>query len=305
MKFAVTGSSGFIASSLCRELAAQGIDLIRISKSHHLRQEASTSIFVVTADSSDDVFADALKGVDVVIHLAGLAHRPELLSSYSDYSYYHNANCIYTKKLLCASIACRVKRFVFVSSIGVRSLSKSSPYVPNNYSITKAFAEQLIATASSCSRLEYVIIRPPLVYAEGCPGNLSRLLRLFRLVPFNVFSSFDAKKSFISLASLIEVLCLSAVRPQLANKTYEVADPTPLSVSLLAQLFYGNPSPNPLLCFLSSLLKWLACRFFPMSSFNLQVTHDLLIDSTPFRTDSGWSPLVVNSPPYSCSFFSS
>lgn len=304
MKFAVTGSSGFIASYLCRKLVAQGVDLVSLSSSSVQHEGAFDSTFVLTPESPEELFVEALKDVDVVIHLAGLAHRPRLLSSYADYLPYHNANCVYTKKLLVASIVARVKRLVFVSSIGAQSLSSPSAYIPNNYTITKAFAELLVATASSSSSLEFVIIRPPLVYAKGCPGNLARLRHLFRSLPFNVFSAFDAKKSFISLPNLIEVLCLSAVHPRLANKTYEVSDPTPLSVSLLAQLFYKNPSPSLVLRILSRILKTLVSLLFRRSRFYLQVTSEQLVDSTPFMRDSGWSPSANNSPPDSCSFFS-
>src|SRR5690606_7202055 len=84
------------------------------------------------------------------------------------------------------AIAAGVKRFIFVSSIGVNGAhtngapfsedSEPSPHA--DYAVSKLEAERGLWKLVQGTDMELVIIRPPLVYAGHAPGNFKRLLAL-------------------------------------------------------------------------------------------------------------------------------
>ena len=85
-----------------------------------------------------------------------------------------------------AAVCANVKRFVYVSSIGVLgnstigckfdNQSECNPKEP--YSISKMEAEISLREISESSNMEVVIVRTPLVFGPNAPGNFHRLLRL-------------------------------------------------------------------------------------------------------------------------------
>ncbi len=65
MKVAITGSSGLIGSALITALAARGDEVVRVVRSNAGPTDCAWDIYAGTID------ADALAGVDAVVHLAG------------------------------------------------------------------------------------------------------------------------------------------------------------------------------------------------------------------------------------------
>lgn len=152
--------------------------------------------------------ADIFEGVDVVIHLAGIAHQR---ASAADY---HQVNVEGSRRLAQAASAAGVRRFIFLSS--VKAMGASSSTQPRTeedvtqkltaYGASKREAEQVLAGISESTDMAVVILRPALIYGPGAKGNLSLIARAVSLgVPCPVERG---RRSMLSLAAALELFVL-------------------------------------------------------------------------------------------------
>jgi nucleoside-diphosphate-sugar epimerase len=180
MRVLVTGASGFVGAALCRELLARG-HFVRaaVRRSGPPPQTPGAAQEVLVQDFAGDFDRRALlAGLDVVVHLAAIAHReaPE--------AEIRRVNVEATVKLAEAA-AGEVRRFVFMSSAKVHgedsgegSFVETSPQRPEDaYGRAKLEAERLLDDLAARRGMELSLIRPPLVYGPGVKANFLRLLR--------------------------------------------------------------------------------------------------------------------------------
>src|SRR5207342_3209779 len=109
-----------------------------------------------------------------------------------------------------------VRRFVLMSSALVlgqaspgRSFNESDAPAPATpYAHSKLDSETRLMEAARGSQLEWVILRPPMVYGPGVRGNFRRLVQLVRAgVPLPLGAA-TAPKSFIGIDNLADaVVC--------------------------------------------------------------------------------------------------
>ena len=134
----------------------------------------------------------ALRGADAVIHSAGLAHgmsgRPE--------DDYRSINTEATTALARAAEKAGAKRFIFLSSIRAQTgptaetvlTEMDEPRPTDAYGRSKLAAEESLARLG----LDWVALRPTLVYGPGVKGNMGALLELARLplpLPLGAFKN--------------------------------------------------------------------------------------------------------------------
>ena len=139
MKIAITGASGFIGSVLIDELKLQDINYIAVSSD---------------LLNDNERLKNELVGVDVVVHLAGLAHR--LGKAVPSAEEFEKANVKLTQWLVDAANISSVKRFIFISSISVYGLNGSkepihveTPLNPtDDYGRSKLAAEKIVLDES-------------------------------------------------------------------------------------------------------------------------------------------------------------
>src|SRR3990167_9945321 len=77
MKIAVTGANGFIGAALTHKFCEKGYDvrgIVRL-KERLLNCNSHLEIFALGEINSESNWNDALKGIDVVIHLASRVHK--------------------------------------------------------------------------------------------------------------------------------------------------------------------------------------------------------------------------------------
>jgi nucleoside-diphosphate-sugar epimerase len=262
----VTGASGFIGRAVVAELADAG---------HQVRAAARRSPEQVTAGPNED-FARTLSatafprgvrsphvetvlhadlehgidwqalvaGVEFVVHLAGIAHRPRRRTSGSEEERHDRVNHLATADLAHAAAAAGVRRLVFISSVRAQSGPASErviteadePRPVDAYGRSKLAAELAVAR----SGLDFAILRPVLVYGPGVKGNLRALMRLAaRPVPLP-FGAFTNPRSLLSLHNLVSAITHVLSHPACCGGTYLVADPRPLPLrDIVAALRLG------------------------------------------------------------------
>ncbi|MDQ3267811.1 MAG: NAD-dependent epimerase/dehydratase family protein, partial [Pseudomonadota bacterium] len=183
MKFMISGADGFVGKALCAELLRRGQSVSGAVRSKNSLIENAEAIVVGAIDSETN-WADALRYVDVVIHLAARVHVMRENAS-DPLGAFLKVNLHGTSNLARQAACSGVKRLVYVSSIKVNGEQTSAtqsftemdePHPQDFYSISKWQAEQALWRIARESGLEIVILRPPLVYFSSVKGNFAQML---------------------------------------------------------------------------------------------------------------------------------
>jgi dihydroflavonol-4-reductase len=224
--FLVTGGTGFIG----RHLLARIPGPVRCLTRRAVAPSASSVEFVQADLVSGAGVAEALRGVDCVIHLAGVikALRP------ADY-YTGNAR---TSETLARAAAGRELRFVHVSSLaavgpaGSAPLTEDAPCHPiSDYGKSKLEGEQAVRAILP----DAVVIRPPVVYGPADTG----VLEIFRSVARGwslEISGGERWFSFVYVDDLIDGLLRAACHPGAPGRTYFLSSPEPSTWTELTAL---------------------------------------------------------------------
>lgn len=220
---AVTGASGFVGRYLCPDLRQRGMRVIALSREVLAGNELTRH----------------LMGVDTVVHLAARAHI--LNETVQDpVAAFQVANVILTQILWKAAVQASVRRFIFVSTAGVLGAvspidgfdDSSAPAPHDAYTASKLEAEKFLIQQSS-GVTEVAIVRPPLIYGPGAPGNLMRLMRVaMRGWPLPI-GDLHAQRSLLSVRNLSDLIAALIGTRQDARRTMLVADQETISVSQL------------------------------------------------------------------------
>ena len=214
----VTGASGFIGAQVCVSLLASGYRVRAIVRQDFDTQDhCNLQQFVGDLLDPDSLF-EACAGIDIVIHLAGLAHangikRERLIK----------VNVYGTELLLAAAINQSVKRFVLLSSSLAASSDEGAQKI-TSYGESKRGAEELVLLAHNSGSIDAVILRPVNVYGPAMHGNIATLVRLVSGGFVPPFPKLDTRISLIGVRDLSEVIKLSIDSQRASGNTYFVTD---------------------------------------------------------------------------------
>lgn len=232
----VTGASGFLGSHLVAEAVAAGWRVRACLRRPFAEIPCGVEPWVVGELCADTQWSAVLEGAEAVIHCAGLAHigRRDAATREAEFI---RANVDGTKSLAEAAVVARVRRFVFVSSIGVNgSVTRGLPFrssdVPNPvgiYARSKWLAEQALTEVARGGGLETVVVRPTLIVGPNAPGNVERLVKLVSRGWWLPLGGVRNRRSLISVQYLAELLLACARDPRAAGQLLLAAEAPSLS----------------------------------------------------------------------------
>lgn len=207
MKILVTGGTGVIGEGVMPELLQRGHQVKLLSR--HADDDAKQWPGVEprvgnVADAAS--LRGAADGCDAIVHIVGIASEnpPEVT--------FQSVNVDGTRNMLAEGKRARVKRFVYVSSLGADTGESA-------YHRSKREAEQLV----EASGLEWTVVRPGNVYGPG-DEVMSLILKMVRALPaVPVIDSGDQEFQPIWHEDLAKVLAAVVEHRDLGGQTLEAA----------------------------------------------------------------------------------
>ena len=289
---ALTGATGFIGRHLLRSLTAGGYR-VRLLLRRPVEAMPEGASGAVVGDLTRPMnMAAALAGVDAVVHSAGLAHA----MSGAPEDDYRTLNTEATRRLAEAAARARVRRFVFLSSIRAQTgasaaglVTEADDPVPTDpYGRSKLEAERALAEAG----LDWVALRPVLVYGAGVKGNMAALLGLARTPWPLPLGSLTGRRSLVSTESLSAAVDAVLRAEASLNRALIVADPdAPTLPEMIAALRAGLGRAPGLLPVPPALVG-LACRLAWREDVFSRLAHGLEARSDGLR-EIGWRPAAT------------
>lgn len=287
----VTGAAGFIGSAMVRALSTSSSYVCRASS----RRKIET---VQDWHQAEELGAEAdwthvLHDVDIVIHCAAIAH---VFSGVSP-ERFREVNVRGALRLAEQAASAGVRRFVFLSSIGVNGDSSDRPFsecdVPrpeNDYARSKLEAEQALRHFTSSVGMELVIVRPVLVYGIGAPGNIARLSRLLRYSLPLPFSGIRNKRSLLAIDNLVDLLLVCCSHPAAVDQVFLASDGEDISTPDLLRLIGKSIGVKVWLFPVPQFLLTCVARLFGREREMSKLTGALQVNIAKARERLSWTP---------------
>ena len=167
-------------------------------------------------------------------------------------------------------------------------MSKNNPL--DNYGISKLEAENLLKTFCIGNNINFVILRPPLVYGAGVKGNLKKLMYYIdKNIPLPIIKTAN-NRSLISLRNLVSALIIVALNDNANGQTYLVSDDLPISVENLYKNIAIIMKKRLFLIKFYSLFFKILLWPFGKAKLVEKISNSLIIDNTKIKNDTEWRP---------------
>ena len=242
---AVTGAAGFIGGHLVRGLEARGARVLPLVREVQGRSPAG-------ARALEEALArpSILAGNDVVVHAAAVRHRPGV-----DALTYRASNVDLVERVLRAAGEARVRRVVFVSSVGVYGfparlpVTEEHPYAPRTlYAATKVEAEIRARRVAREVGVDLCIVRPTIVYGPGDRnGMMDKMAAMIRSGLYRVVGPGDNVLHHTHIDDIVEGIWLAATRSEAVGDHFILAGPETITLGELSEIVaraVGRPLPK-------------------------------------------------------------
>lgn len=293
-KIFITGATGFIGKAIVNRLNIASIDLFAPVRNDG--RSLPTGVRPLQIDDVADLpkVLAGLNGINEVIHIAGLAHLQS-----ASLSEFRKINTEATLKLAKVAVANGIKRFIFMSSIGVNGINNIKPFsvedtpVPvESYAISKFEAELGLREIAHETGMEVVIIRPPLVYGPCAPGNFEKLAKLVQKNLPLPLGAINNKRSLVALDNLIDLIVTCLEHPMAANQIFLVSDDNDVSTTELIKLMAGAAGKKPRLLPVPETWLRLIGKLTGKTGVVDRLCGNLQVDIAHTKNTLGWTPPI-------------
>jgi nucleoside-diphosphate-sugar epimerase len=284
----VTGASGFIGQPLVQALVRSGY-AVRAATRRPVSFSKEVDVAIIPDFASPIDWKPILRGIDIVIHAAGLAHADESVASIAAF----DANCKATQELAAAAARAGVERFLYISSVRAQTgpfaanivSEEDKPSPTDRYGQSKLFDE----TAVRAAKVKFTILRPVVVYGPQPKGNFKSVVELASS-PFPLpFAGLAARRSLLGIENLISAILFVLSSPATEGETYLVADPKPVTIRQLFTMLREAQGRRPWLIYVPPKLFHLALALINRTPLWERLGKELVVDTTKIES-LGWHP---------------
>jgi nucleoside-diphosphate-sugar epimerase len=213
-------------------------------------------------------------------------------------SEYTRINVEGTKSIIEGCLAAKVGRFLYLSSIKVNGeKTVDLPFrcddVPRpigGYAISKKLAEDALMKTCAAGRIDWVIIRPPLVYGSGVKANFSRLINFAQSGWFVPLGACQNHRSIVYVGNLCSLISRSLVDKRACGQTLLVSDGRDLTVAeLIREISKASCKPTRLV-YVPRFLLSVAGTILGMKNQIDRLTQPLEVDISETTALLNWHP---------------
>jgi dihydroflavonol-4-reductase len=225
MHVLITGANGFLGGALLRRLASAGHRVRGLVRGSPPTAPVGSTVEWVKGDVTVPAsLTEAVSGVDVVFHLAGIRRAPVR-------SAFFHINAEGTRNVCDASWRSGVRRLVLAGSLAATGPSRpdrphleSDPFAPEEwYGESKAEAER-IAFATR-GQLEVVVARPPRILGPADRENLV-FFKLIRRGIRLAIGGGPRPLSVVDVDDVVDFLILLSERPEAVGEAFFCPGPS-------------------------------------------------------------------------------
>jgi len=285
----VTGASGFIGRPLVAALLRAGYAVRAVTR-RQISFPNSVEVAIVPDFINPIDWNPVLRGVDIIIHLAGMAHSNIPDTAYSDFD---QINWKATQQLAYAAKEAGIDRFVYISSVRAQVgasarhavREQDEPCPTNQYGRSKLAAEQAIHAAG----VPFTIFRPVVIYGPHPKGNMRTVVQLARShLPLPAFSS---RRSLLAVENLIGAIFFALNNPATIGETYLVADSAPMTMSEIFAIFRKIQGRSLTAIHVPLVVVRLLLKLTGRTDLWRRLNGDLIVDTSKLES-LGWRPAV-------------
>ena len=302
-KVLVTGSSGFIGAHVVREFISQGFEVIGVNRT------IKTSPHIIKNVTYDTDWSDVLEGVEIIIHCAAAVHQmrtsKDIITSYEDVNVLGTIN-------LAKQASKSVKRFIFLSTIKVngeetfgKKFHANDILKPTDpYSQSKAKAETNLIEIARSTKMDVVIIRPPLVYGPNPKGNLNQLaLYILNGMPLPLGAVDFNYRSMIYVGNLVNFILVCAEHKRAKNQIFLVSDDDDISTLALIKKISKVLKSTPKLIKVPVWILKISFILLGRREYISRLLGDLRVDISKNKSLLDWQPKYTVDQGIEISFF--
>jgi len=224
--YLITGAAGLLGSHLARSLRDDGLE-IRLYDFQTPENAPAGAEFFEGDIRDPDRLSIAMKGVKTVFHLAALMHvgrnNPLLM---------HSVNIGGLKNVMNCARKAGVSRIVFTSTIELYGIRPADPChedspknPPPGYPCHKLSGEKMLAEFSTCTGIETVYTRMPMVLGPGF-YHFKTILAFFealhRNAPVFVLDRGDRRGRMVAVCDAVQGLRLCAETPDISGEAFNI-----------------------------------------------------------------------------------
>ena len=299
LRLLITGATGFVGTALVNDLCASDYDVVVTSRSDAPLVSKDAELVVIDSVSSGSDWGLALKKVDVVVHCAARAHIMNE-DACDPLLAFREVNTAGTLTLARQAANAGVRRFVFLSSIGVNGNNSLSSYTEGDscnpqepYAISKYEAELGLRAIANEANMDVVIIRPPLVYGANAPGNFGSLLCwISKGVPLP-FGAINNQRSLVALDNLVSFIIHCVGHPKAANEIFLISDNEDVSTTELLNKVAHAFGKRALLLPVPATWMTFAAKLLGKGDVANRLFGSLQVDSSKAQELLGWKPVIT------------
>lgn len=258
----VTGATGMLGSHTTAYLHQKGVRVRAFvrpqSDARHLEE---AGVALVYGDATDvQAIRQAVKGADLVFHLAGYLTVSAPFGANDDSPLYQVVNVDFTEHLLAAALENGVSRFLFASSNSVYALDapvptpEDAPVAPESvYGRSKLAAEALVSIYGQRG-LPTTVVRPSVIYGSGDRYFTPTALRLAQMPVLPLVNGGETLFDMVYARDVARLLWQAASHERAVGRVYNAGPGRPTTLRQLVATYRRLTGSGPRIVHVSDRL---------------------------------------------------